>query len=77
MKNKLRALHRYTGAKRWTSGEIKYDKQTSYEIKLTNVYCTRGEWWSCEYSEDTRYCYHEKDVFLSCHGNLLIYCVFI
>ena len=72
----MRTLYRYTGAKRWTSGEIKYDNQTSYEIKLRYVYCTRGEWGSCEYSENTSYCEHEEDVFLSCHGNLVIYRVF-
>ena len=72
----MRTLYRYTGAKRWTSGKIKYDHQTNYEIKLTNVKCTRGEWGSCEYSDDIRWCDHEEDVFLSCHGNLVIYCVF-
>ena len=51
---------------------IMYDIQTNYEIKLNDVKCTRGEWGSCEYSEDTRYCDHEEDVFLSCHGNLVI-----
>ena len=76
MKNKLRSIHRYTGAKRWTSGGIKYDNQTHYEITLTSVRCTRGEWGSCEYSEYTRDCEHEEDVFLSCHGNLVIYSVF-
>ena len=69
-------LYRYTGAKRWTSGEIKYENQTKYEIKLV-VRCTRGVWGSCEYSKYVRYCNHEKDVFLSCHGNLTIHCYFL
>ena len=54
-----------------------YDIQLAYEIKLYDVECTRGEWESCMYSEDTRYCDHEEDVFLSCHGNLVIYRVFL
>ena len=65
----MRTLYRYTGAKIWTSGEIQYDNQTNYDIKLRNVECTRGEWGSCEYSEYTRLCNHEEDVFLSCHGD--------
>ena len=55
-----------------------YATQLTYEIKLSEVWCTRGEWGSCEYSDDiSRWCDHEEDVFLSCHGNLVIYCVFI
>ena len=77
MKYRMCTLYRYTGAKRWTSDEIKYDIQTNYEIKLGYVKCTRGEWGSCYYSEYTRYCDHEEDVFLSCHGNLVIYRVFL
>ena len=73
----MRTLFRYKGAKRWMSGKIKFDNHTNYQIKLNDVECTRGEWGSCKYSEDTRYCDHEEDVFLSCHGNLVIYCVFI
>ena len=64
---------RYTGAKRWTSEEIKYDNQDKYEIKLDNVKCTRGEWGSCTFSYDTDDCSHEEDVFLSCQGNSVIY----
>ena len=77
MKNKMRALHRYTDAKIWTSGEIKFENQTNYKIKLDDVRCTRGEWVSCEYSEDASNCDHEEDVFLSCHGNLTIHCYFL
>jgi hypothetical protein len=62
--------HRYTGAKKWQPGS-KYDVQSNYDIKLTKVQCTRGEWGSCTYSEDTGDCYHWKDVFLSCHGKVL------
>ena len=73
----IRTLYRYTGAKKWTSGEIKYDIQLTYQIKLNNVECTRGEWGSCKYSEDTRYCEHENDVFLGCHGDFVIHYVSI
>ena len=54
----------------WDSG-LRYDNQRNYKITLDDVRCTRGEWESCEYTEDVIGCYHEEDVFLSCHGNLL------
>ena len=73
----MRTIYSYKGGRKWTSGRIKYDIQTNYDIKLDDVKCTRGEWpGSCYYSEIDD-CGHNEDVFLSCHGNLIIYRVFI
>ena len=55
----------YAGKTMWTSGR-KFDIQSDYEITLNDVACTNTEWESCSYSEWHYFCYHYKDVFLSC-----------
>ena len=55
----------FTRAERWTTNES-FDIQYGKNISLGYVECNSAEWGSCTYSEDTEFCDHSQDVFLSC-----------
>ena len=59
-------------AERWTTKES-FDIQSNYNITLGNIGCGSkysANWAGCSHSENTIYCGHYEDVFLSCTSNL-------
>ena len=50
----------------WSIGN-NWSIQSNYEITMSNVECSSGDWSSCLYSFSHN-CGHSEDVFLQCNG---------
>ena len=60
----------FSGHFSWSSGS-KWEIQSSYEIKLSDIRCSIGDWTACTF-RTTQNCDHSEDIFLACTGKKLI-----
>ena len=56
----------YFGHFSWSIGS-KWEIQSNYEIKLSDIQCSIGDWTTCSFST-TQNCDHSEDIFLACTG---------
>ena len=62
-------LLRYSGYSSWSSGS-KWEIQNNYNINMSEIQCSSGNWSFCTYTTNQN-CEHSEDTFLDCAGKLL------